>query len=220
MPSRIITIGDIHGCLTALDTLLDKIAPAEDDLLIPLGDYVDRGPNSKGVIDRMLELETVCDLRPILGNHEQMMQSVLLGETGPSDWLRYGGVATLESYGFEGDLTGVPEAHRDYLDRCIDYYETETHFFLHANYVSDVPLDQLDGEILRWVSLAMSMPGPHQNGKIAIVGHTPDEHGEIMDVGFLKCIDTYCYGGQWLTALDVLSGRVWQANEEGHCVAR
>ena len=163
MPSRIITIGDIHGCLTALDTLLDTIAPAEDDLLIPLGDYVDRGPNSKGVIDRMLELETVCDLRPILGNHEQMMQSVLLGETGPSDWLRYGGVATLESYGFEGDLTVVPEAHRDYLDRCIDYYETETHFFLHANYVSDVPLDQLDGEILRWVSLAMSMPGPHQN---------------------------------------------------------
>ena len=60
MPSRIITIGDIHGCLTALDTLLDTIAPAEDDLLIPLGDYVDRGPNSKGVIDRMLELETVC----------------------------------------------------------------------------------------------------------------------------------------------------------------
>ena len=59
------------------------------------------------------------------------------------------------------------------------------------------------------------MPGPHQSGKIAVVGHTPDKTGEILDMGYLKCIDTYCYGGQWLTALDVLSGAIWQANEEG-----
>ena len=215
MPSRIIAIGDIHGCSEALKTLLAAIAPTADDLFVPLGDYVDRGPNSKGVIDQVIALEQICDVKPLFGNHEQMMKMVLTGQSGPSDWLRYGGVATLESYGFEGDLSVVPQSHRDFLDRCLDYYETDGHFFVHGNYVADVELAELDPEVLRWQSLMASMPGPHKNGKVAVVGHTPDKYGEIMDVGYLKCIDTFCYGGQWLTALDVMSGQVWQTNEEG-----
>lgn len=215
MANRIISIGDVHGCATALRTLLEAIGPTADDLFVPLGDYIDRGDDSRGVIDQVLELEKTCRVEPILGNHEQMMMMVLSQQMPPSDWLRYGGVQTLESYGFEGDLNVIPDAHRDFLDRCLDYYETETHFFLHANYIAELPLAELDQQTLRWESLAVSMPGPHQNGKIALVGHTPDKYGEIMDVGYLKCIDTYCYGGQWLTALDVVSGTIWQANEEG-----
>ena len=53
------------------------------------------------------------------------------------------------------------------------------------------------------------------SGKIAIVGHTPQKHGDILDLGYLKCIDTFCHGGGWLTALDVDAGRVWQANMAG-----
>ena len=56
---------------------------------------------------------------------------------------------------------------------------------------------------------------PHVSGKTAVVGHTPQRGGEVLDLGFLKCIDTFCNGGRWLTALDVTSGRVWQANNRG-----
>jgi serine/threonine protein phosphatase 1 len=215
MPSRVIAIGDIHGCSRALDRLLEAISPERDDLFVPLGDYVDRGPDSKGVIDCVLELEKISNVQPILGNHEEMMMVVLAQQVGPHDWLRYGGVATLESYGFNGDLAVIPESHRNFLGRCLDYYETERHFFVHGNYLRDVPLAELDPEVLRWRSLAVWMPGPHQNGKVGIVGHTPDKTGEILDVGYLKCIDTYCYGGKWLTGLDVLTGQVWQANQRG-----
>lgn len=215
MPSRTIAIGDMHGCSRALDALLNRIQPTRDDLIVPLGDFVDRGPNSKGVVDRLIDLESACQLEPILGNHEEMMMMVLNGHMGPSDWLRYGGVNTLESYGFAGDLNVVPETHRDFFQRCRDYLETETHFFIHANYVPTIPLPEHDREVLRWWSLLQMTPGPHENGKIGVLGHTPDKSGEILDLGYLKCIDTYCYGGKWLTALDVTSGEVWQANEAG-----
>ncbi|MCA9169999.1 MAG: serine/threonine protein phosphatase [Planctomycetales bacterium] len=214
MPARMIAIGDIHGCSRALETVLEAIGPTADDLFVPLGDYVDRGPNSKGVIDMLLQLETTCQVEPILGNHEEMMMMVLSGHAGPNDWLRYGGVATLDSYGFDGDPTAIPDSHRDFFQRCRDYFEADRHFFVHANYRHDVPLPELDAEMLRWQSLINYTPGPHQSGKIAVCGHTPDKYGEIMDMGYLKCIDTYCYGGQWLTALDLLSGQVWQANEK------
>ncbi len=215
MPRRTIAISDIHGCVTALRTLLETLAPASDDLIVPLGDYVDRGPDSRAVIEELLRLESCCKLRPLLGNHEEMMLMVLSGQTGPASWLRYGGVDTLDSYGFTGDLSVVPESHREFLRRCLDYVETDEHFFVHANYRADVPLSELDPEVLRWESLEIEMPGPHISGKTAVVGHTADQSGEILDVGYLKCIDTYCYGGQWLTALDVNSGQIWQANDAG-----
>jgi serine/threonine protein phosphatase 1 len=73
----------------------------------------------------------------------------------------------------------------------------------------------LSGSVLRWESLRNHQPGPHYSGKPAVVGHTAQKDGEILDLGHLKCIDTYCYGGYWLTALDVLSGRIWQADPGG-----
>ena len=214
MTQRIIAIGDIHGCANAFSALLEAISPQEDDLFVPLGDYVDRGPNSKGVIDTLIRLQQSYRVEPILGNHEQMMLSVLDGNP-PHDWLRYGGVETLDSYGFNGKLDIVPEEHIQFLRNCHDFYETEKHFFVHANYQYNVPIDRLDEVTIRWTPLTDDVPGPHQNGKIAVVGHTPDKTGEILDVGYLKCIDTYCYGGMWLTALDVVSGKVWQANDQG-----
>ena len=74
---RLIAIGDIHGCLTALDTLLDAIAPTSSDIIVTLGDYVDRGPDSRGVIDRLIELGRQTRLIGLLGNHEEMMLDVI-----------------------------------------------------------------------------------------------------------------------------------------------
>ena len=69
--------------------------------------------------------------------------------------------------------------------------------------------------MLRWHSLHESLPTRHLNGKIAVVGHTANKNGEILDHGHLICIDTYCYGGGWLTRLDVFSGATWQASRDG-----
>jgi hypothetical protein len=90
---------------------------------------------------------------------------------------------------------------------CADRYETDTHIFVHANYREDKPLMRQSGVMLRWRSLDDDRPGPHFTGKVAVVGHTPQKTGEILDIEHLVCIDTHCHGGGWLTALDVGSGR-------------
>jgi serine/threonine protein phosphatase 1 len=212
---RIIAIGDIHGCSAALKCLLDAISPTADDTIISLGDVVDRGPDSKAAVDLLLELRNQCDLALVQGNHEEMLLRVVKQATPPQEWLKHGGVSTLDSYGFAGDLTVIPQEHIDFFESALPYFETDDHFFTHGNYEPDVDFDEQNPTILRWRSLIESTPGPHKSGKKAVVGHTPDKSGEIFDIGYLVCIDTYCYGGAWLTALDVTNGTAWQANEEG-----
>ena len=73
MPENLWVIGDIHGFSLALERLLDNIAPDSDDTVVTLGDYIDRGPDTRGVIDRLLKLRTECRLVSLLGNHEEMM---------------------------------------------------------------------------------------------------------------------------------------------------
>jgi serine/threonine protein phosphatase 1 len=223
--ARVIAIGDVHGCLPALEAILDRIDPAADDTLVTLGDYIDRGPDSKGVIDALLAVAKKCRLIPILGNHEEMFLAVVDGQISPADWLRVGGLATLQSYAprpggadpseLASDVTAIPPEHIDFLRSCRDYHETDTHLLLHANYDPALPLAQQDRATIRWRSLRDSVPGPHCSGKTAIVGHTPTRSGEIFDIGYLKCLDTYCYGGGWLTALDLASGEIWQADRDG-----
>ena len=97
---RTLAIGDIHGCLTALTTLLDFVAPAADDRLIALGDYVDRGPDSRGVLDLLIALHARGRLVALRGNHDEMMLEARAGPTeNHSMWLACGGLHTLQSYG-------------------------------------------------------------------------------------------------------------------------
>src|SRR5213080_2048215 len=96
--SRVIAIGDIHGCVKTLRALIDVIRPQADDTLVPLGDCVDRGPDSRQVIDELLSLRERCHLVPLLGNHEEMMLNFLDGKPQPDNWLEVGGAATVESY--------------------------------------------------------------------------------------------------------------------------
>ncbi len=218
--ARTIAIGDIHGCLAALEALLTEIKPSADDVVVTVGDYVDRGPDSKGVIDRLLLLETECRLVPLRGNHEEMMLEVLEGRMPPFQWLNFGGVETMESYGFIGDLNCVPKAHRDFLSRLSTFYETDTHFVVHANYDPELPLDEQPDDLMRWVKISHRLPEPHVSGKRAVVGHTHDREGRIFEVPHLICIDTYCYGGKWLTALELETGNIWQSDPEGRILRR
>ena len=87
MRSRTIAIGDIHGCSVALDALLEAIRPRPADYVVTLGDYINRGPDSRGVIERLIELENQCRLVPLLGNHDQTKLDVPSGKY-PINWLR------------------------------------------------------------------------------------------------------------------------------------
>jgi serine/threonine protein phosphatase 1 len=144
-----------------------------------------------------------------------MMQGVINDREPPYHWLQFGGIDTLDSYGFAGDMRVIPVEHREFLDGLVDYHEEEDCFFVHANYDPNIPLEDQPEDLLRWVKLSEFVPPPHRNGKKAICGHTHDRGGEIFDVGHLVCLDTYCYGGGWLTAMEVRTGEIWQANRRG-----
>jgi len=215
MPGRTIAIGDIHGHLAALETILETVDPRADDTLVLLGDYVDRGPDVRGVIDRLIALTNRCRLVPILGNHDEMLLEILAGRREWfGDWLGFGGSTTLASYNCVVPEQ-IPDEHITFLQNCAQYHETDGHFFVHASYVPDLPLDEQPGNVLRWESLRAHQPGPHYSGKVAICGHTAQDGGRILDLGHLKCIDTCCYGDGCLTAMDVETGQVWQADKGG-----
>ena len=211
--SRLIAIGDIHGCSRALHTLLREIDLKPQDTLVTLGDYVDRGPDSAAVLEMMVDLVSRCRLVPLIGNHELMMVRGIEHRDEFDFWQSCGGAATLASYG--GRISNIPSSHRMFLNHCVRYFEAENHFFVHANYDEMVPLAEQPDEILFWTHIQEIPPGPHLSGKKAIVGHTPQADGEVNDMGHVCLIDTFCYGGGWLTAVEVNSAQVWQANDLG-----
>jgi serine/threonine protein phosphatase 1 len=229
MRSRTIAIGDIHGCSRALEAIIDTIKPSVSDVIVTLGDYVNRGPDSRAVIDALIDLGKSSTLVSILGNHDEMFLAVLKEPRTKAarvlgSWLQMGGTATLASYGIKADVNGrvnmadlerVPAEHLAFLQQCVPYYETATHIFVHAQYERDLAMAAQFDHILRWESLRTGLPGPHVSGKRVISGHTSQKNGEVLDEGYLVCIDTYCYGGGWLTALDVDTGEIWQVDRHG-----
>jgi serine/threonine protein phosphatase 1 len=215
MCARVIAIGDIHGCAAALRALVKLIEPRPGDTLISLGDCVDRGPDSRQVIEELLALREKCRLVPLLGNHEEMMLNSIDGRPQPDDWWTCGGAATVASYSPQHDVAAIPPEHIAYIRTWGDCFETDTHFFVHASYEPERPLAEQHWQTMRWQSLLFGIPGPHESGKIAVVGHTSLKDGEVLDLGHLICIDTYCWGGGWLTALDVVSGQIWQVDCDG-----
>jgi calcineurin-like phosphoesterase family protein len=216
-PPRILAVGDIHGCATALEALLQAVAPTRDELIVTLGDYVDRGLDSAGVLNRLVRLAGTHRLVPLRGNHEQMMAAARDGEAELQLWCNLGGEATLMSYcpfDDHGTLADVPDAHWDFLDRRLsDFYETDTHICVHAGVMPHLPLDRQPPLVLRWQTF--DDPPPHCSGKVLVCGHTPQKSGLPRNLGHAVCIDTLAHDGGWLTCLDLSSGDVWQANEHG-----
>lgn len=213
MSERTIAIGDIHGCATALERVLAEVSPEPDDTIVTLGDYIDRGPQSRRVIERLLQLEQQCQLVPLFGNHESMLLMALEDSTQLDFWMQCGGQQTLASY--DCSLGDLPAEHLAFMRRCGLGYEIERHFFVHANYDADVSLENQSEYSLLWKHLSMQLPTPHVSGKIAVVGHTPQMNGNVLRLPHLICIDTFCFGNGCLTALDVESGEIWQADQTG-----
>ncbi len=210
---RLFAIGDIHGCLTALQALDRELAFSEDDTVVTLGDYVDRGPDSRGVIDFLLGLRMRCHLVALRGNHEIMMLQARYDRSMLFSWVACGGESTLESYGAAG-FEDVPESHWDFLTGTERCYETEHDFFVHANVCPDLPLEEQPDDNLFWEHLGGSVR-PHVSGRRMICGHTRQTPGLPLDLGHAVCIDTNACGGGWLTCLETESGIYWQANQQG-----
>ena len=192
--------------------LLKQIDPGPTDTIVTLGDYVDRGPNTNGVLNTLIELSTRCRLIPILGNHDEMMMRAESDPKSFQNWLMIGGQVALNSYGPGLQTEAIPIEHFDFLRTCRPYFETETHLFLHANYFPDVPISQTKNHTLRWLSLRDHIPSrAHCSGKIVIVGHTPQS--QVLDLDYLIGIDTGCAMGGRLTALDVDTKQSWSSTE-------
>jgi serine/threonine protein phosphatase 1 len=209
---RTLAIGDIHGHCAALEALIDFVGPANDDTLITLGDYVNRGSDSRGVIETLLELQNKVHLISLMGNHESMTLQAAENWGAFEAWRDCGGNATLRSYGIQS-MENFPEAHLAFMRSCRRYHETGRHIFVHANLDPSLPMeDQFDSDLL-WQHLVRAPS--HMSGKVMICGHTPQPSGFPTNYGSAVCIDTDVNRAGWLTCLEPATGRFWQARDDG-----
>jgi serine/threonine protein phosphatase 1 len=217
---RTLAIGDIHGCLRAFDLLLEQVEPQRGDLLITLGDYVDRGPDARGVLDQLIALRTRIEMVSLKGNHDLMMLAAREDQQHFDEWLRCGGTQVLESYQAANDwatfASVIPERHWRFLEEeCVSYHESAEHIFVHANVYSHLPLDEQPDYMLFWERLQAGDWRPHESGKTMICGHSAQRSGRPLVLDHAVCIDTWVYGDGWLTCLDVTQEIYWQANQRG-----
>jgi serine/threonine protein phosphatase 1 len=174
---------------------------------------VDWGPDSRSVIQQLIELSGRCRLVPLLGNHEEMLLQALESDSALRAWLDLGGEQTLLSYPYDGTNI-IDPAHVRFIRGCRDYFETDDFIFTHANVDPELPMDRQPALKLRWESIDPTRQRPHVSGKIVVAGHTPQDSGDMLDLGFFKVIDTDATRGGWLTALDINSGKIVQSNQD------
>ena len=209
---RHFAIGDIHGCLDALKRLDWELRFQATDTVVALGDYVDRGPDSQGVIEYLIGLGSRCKLIALRGNHEVMMMCARRDRAARMSWISFGGNKTLESYR-ASVFDDIPESHWNFLESTLPYHETERDFFVHANASPDSPLAEQSDHMLYWEMFGT--PSPHQSGRRMICGHSSQKSGRPLDLGHAVCIDTYAHGGGWLTCLETGTNDYWQASQAG-----
>jgi len=214
LSERTLAIGDIHGCQTSLTSLLKLVAPTANDTFVFLGDYIDRGPASREVIESLIEFSRCHKTVFLRGNHEVMMLEARNDALKANLWGSVGGFEALISYGAEYEPTWaskIPASHWQFLNDTRRYFETASHIFVHGCLDADTDLDAQSDATLYWERVDTLRP--HKSGKPVVCGHTPQPEGEILNLGFAVCIDSGPVNHGWLTCLDVTSKQWWQANE-------
>lgn len=208
----VFAIGDVHGCADELRALLQKLPLRRDSLVIFLGDYIDRGPDSRGVVDTVLELKQYCRVVCLLGNHELMLREFLDG-SDPRRVARFiynGGSATLASYANADGIFDMPQSHRDFYDSLLHHYVYGDYCFVHAGLPTDV--DNIDlsihGEEMVWMRHRPGMPEPNFS-KIVVHGHSAVEAIDIQPRRIN--LDTACVYGRRLTAFEINTREIWYA---------
>jgi serine/threonine protein phosphatase 1 len=218
---RTFAIGDIHGCSKTFEKLLfHKIKLQKTDQLFCIGDYIDRGENSKAVIDLILQLRqdgySVFTLR---GNHEQMMLDCLIDSTAYDLWIRNGGAQTLLSFGIN-TLENLPGKYLSFFKETEFYIETELYIFVHAGLNFRRKNIFEDKEAMLWIRDFSSWQPALQN-RLLIHGHTPkslkyirSQKGNCIDIDG-GCVYNYLPPFGNLVALDLNEKRfTWEENCE------
>jgi serine/threonine protein phosphatase 1 len=185
--AKIFVIGDIHGQLGMLEELMTKIPwrPGEDALFF-LGDYVDRGPDSRGVVDYILSLKkNYSRVRCVLGNHERMLRDYLEG-VNREVYLANGGGPTLREYSSEKDYARsllfqeIPNDHKNFYDSLKPYFELENYFLVHAGLRPGLPMRRQSEIDMLWIREPF-ISSPYDFGKKVIFGHTPFPEPLVMN---------------------------------------
>ena len=188
----LIAIGDIHGCLHSFDRLWEELQPATDDQIVFVRDYIDRGPRSRGVIDRMIELRTSHDCVFLRGNHERFMLDYLQGG-GLTLWNQNGGLSTLRSY--EGNHRGadIPDDHVAFVRDTQLYFETDDFFIVHAGLKPHLTVaenkERFGEDTFLWERSHMKASRLEWE-KTVVCGHTPQP--DPLNRDRLIAIDTGC----------------------------
>ncbi len=198
--TRIYVIGDIHGRSDLLDRMVEHISrdldasPTSDCMTVTLGDYVDRGPDSRGVLDRLVRNPFPTDFVALKGNHETLLEMFLDDPTVAEHWRRLGGVETLHSYGVRvGNLmmganyeqaaraleAAVPDEHFKFLASLKTSIITGKHFLCHAGVRPGIPLERQSVEDLLWIRDEF-LNSTADFGRIVVHGHTPSERPEVL----------------------------------------
>jgi serine/threonine protein phosphatase 1 len=196
-------IGDIHGSLQKLRdllTLCERHADGRTATFIFLGDYIDRGPDSRGVIEALIELQSQRPDRFIAlkGNHEAVAVEIADGETDPASWLREGGTATLRSYRID-DVRDLPPEHLAWLRALPLRHDDGERFFVHAGIDPDKPIGAQSDHDLIWIREPF-LSDARDHGRLIVHGHTPQLDGMPDFRGNRLNLDTGAVFGGALTA--------------------
>jgi serine/threonine protein phosphatase 1 len=218
MPNRRLIIGDVHGHYDGMMTLLEKLAPGEEDQVYFLGDLVDRGPKSAQVVDFVKNSPYRC----LIGNHEQLMLNAL-PEVGKNTsawqaWLYSGGHSTINSYQEAGMM---PRDHLQWMRSLPVFLDLGDVWLVHAGIHPNLPLSQQTEAEFCWIRReSHNIPKPYFNNKLIIIGHTITftfdgiEPGTLVQGQGWLGIDTGVYHAKsgWLTGLDINNKKVYQVN--------
>jgi serine/threonine protein phosphatase 1 len=177
----ILAVGDLHGRYDLLERVLDDLAPRyAGSRLVFLGDYIDRGPNSRQVVERLIALgRERPDTVFLKGNHEDMLLDALDGRRLEL-WLHNGGLETLESYGLAGleppgpeTLSRLPADHLEFFRGLRLYFESQSYLLVHAGVDPGLGLAEQDARDLLWIREHFHQARGHRLGKTVVFGHTP-----------------------------------------------
>jgi serine/threonine protein phosphatase 1 len=197
---RLYVIGDIHGRCDLLDRMIAAIgadltaSPVEECLTVTLGDYIDRGPNSRGVLDRLINNPFPTAFVALKGNHEVMLESFLQDPAVAKQWRELGGLETLTSYGVpvsslmlgrnyreaaEALRAAMPAAHLEFIASLRTSLSVGRYFLCHAGVRPGTPLERQSVEDLLWIRRSF-LESRADFGKIVVHGHTPTEEPEAL----------------------------------------
>lgn len=219
-PRRIFAVGDIHGNINEIRALVEFLKHErkvdERDCVVFIGDYIDRGPASRQVIDLMLSLKALWPKTVFLkGNHEDMLLS-FLGQGGRCGevYLQNGGAAFFDSYGIvpQGSISEIllelPPSHLDFIKRLELGVVVANFVFVHAGIDPERGLDQQSADDMLWIRKPFINSG-HALGKTVVFGHTAFDQ-VLLDLPYKIGIDTGIAYGNRLSAVELVEGELFQ----------